>query len=388
MAVPIRSLSSGKQWVCPVFILALLTLGYSREAQGQTRTWTSEMPDSSGRATSLVADNDGNVHISYSDDRANVKYGFRSVTDGHWYTMTIGTTGAISTTIKVDSQGDPHICYTSRKLKYAFLDKKKWQTQDIGTDTSPAQFTCSLAISPDGTPHVAWYKDQNPDGSIFAHLRFARLQDGVWLVRTLDFDAQTGKWSSMTIGRDGNPYVSYDAFVKGDIKVAHWDGKAWHFQIIDSRGIGREGQYNIGMGNSIALDSQGLVHVSYFTESQLRYAHPKENGWAVETVERVNPLSGWASFRSSIALDRKGRPHICYEDAGVVKLASWDGSRWQIQLISERGQEQLRYSSITIDANDTIYVAYRDADDRSLKVAVGRLAATPQTAAAGPESKP
>jgi hypothetical protein len=102
----------------------------------------------------------------------------------------------------------------------------------------------------------------------------------------------------------------------------------------------------------------------------------------------TSPSRNAHQYRSFVVLDKKGFPHISYEDFGAVKYAHWDGDRWRIQLISPSGSVTLRSSCMAIDnKHDTLYISYRDSVDGSLKVAVGQPSATGQESAVKTQEK-
>lgn len=358
-------------------LFALLgTIPASLHAQGWT--WQTETVDKSGKFTSLAVDDDGNLHLSYADGYGSIKYGFRAAATAKWFSMTVDA-GDAYTDLAIDHQGRPHLCYAFRVVKYASFSDSKWLIQPIAPGTGEVSFSCAVALLPDGTPIVSWYKTRNVDNSYYDHLKCAILQDDVWLVRTVDFDLQTGKWHSLTIDAQGVPRMSYDAFVKGDLRYAQWDGKKWQVQVVDARPRSGDVQ-NLGMGNSIVVDPQGQVEISYQDSMALKFAKSKGNRWMVETVDSATGLGSWVGWRTSLALDRQGFPHISYEDAGSLKHAYWDGHRWNTRVVAARGSDGYRYSSLAIDKQDNIYIAYRDPVDGSLKVAVGRPADQSRTA--------
>ena len=357
------------------FLAFWFFLVFPSRALGQTWEWTSETVDASGESISIAADLDGNLHMSYLAGNQMVRYGFRPAHTPRWFTMEIPGTPTegnshMPTRIALDPKGNPHVCLTPGVLKYASFDGKRWSVQQIDPGIGLVSFTCSVAIAPDGTQHVVWYQYGVPGGGYYLHVKHAVLQNGVWMARTIDFEGQTGKWNSISIDAQGMVHATYDSFLKGQLKYALWNGKEWHVSIVDPSGGG-------GMGNSVLVNRDGEAQVSYEHDDKLLYAWQTPTSWKIETVNQISTNGGWLGFRSRQALDPQGNPHIVYEDGGAVEHAFWDGSGWKIQLVSARGLESNRFCDIAIDSEGTIYIAFRDANDGSVKVVVGR----PQTPA-------
>jgi len=362
-------------------ILALLWASSACVARGQDWVWTRETVDTKGVAMSLAADHAGNIHISYGGDDG-LRYGYRSAgSKSQWFTMALGG-GVHYTNIKTDDKNNPHMCATQLglPLRYFHYDKNKWDIQEIAPeDHMSVQFQCSVAVGSDGTPHLAWYR--LPGGFGNNHIRYATLKDGVWLVRTLDFDEQSGKWNWAVVDGSGNPSITYDAFIKGVLKFAHWEGKEWKIQLVDYRGA-HGNDYSLGMGNSLVYDAKGNPHISYYTDTELRFASREGDAWKVETVDSVQPTGAAQDYRTSVQFDRDGVAHISYEDFGALKHAYKVGNQWHIQVIAPRGAKTSRYNSMAIDlAGNIIYIAYQDPVDGSVKVAVGHKSGGSETAA-------
>ena len=368
-----RSLARAAAWL---FFFSVFT----GTVRAQSWTWSYDLIDLPAKFPSLAADSNSNLHISFADSTGALKYGFRPAGSAKWFFMTIDKQlGAFTTGLALDAKDNPHICYTPGIIKYAHFDGKKWQTIQIAKDSGEIGYTCSIAIAKDGTPHLTWYQLSGPTPN-YLHMRYAVLKDGAWLVRTLDFDNETGKWNSMVLDAQSNPLISYSAWYNGELRLAHWNGQKWEINTADSRTRSR-GEFNIGEGNSLILDSGGKPHISFYSEKALKYAHLVGEDWKVETVDQFTWLGGWAHFRSSIVLDKQARPHICYEDAGLLKHAYWDGKQWRIQVLARTGLESLRYETTAIGPDDTIYVAFRDPEDNTLKLATGRPTPENQNAA-------
>jgi hypothetical protein len=362
------------------FVLTLFLLIVAWPAFGQNWQWTIEAVDPDGKSTSLAVDKDGNVHLSYFSAGV-VKYAFRPAQNAHWFTMDIAPGGGyadLPTKIALDPHGNPHICFTPAVLKFASFDGKQWGIQQIDPGSGLIEYSCSISFAPDGIPSVTWYQYSAPDGGYYLHMKHAVLKNGVWMARTVDYEGQTGKWNSVAVDAQGVPHVSYDSFLAGAMKYATWDGKQWSVSVVDSRDLHHGATYNVGMGNSLILNGAGKAGISYEDLETLRYAWQTDTGWRIDVVDHIRTSGRWLGYRSRLAIDPQGNPHIAYEDSGAVKHAYWDGSRWKVQIISPVGSERDRFEDIGIDQQGTIYISYRDALDGSLKVSVGRPQAADQ----------
>ncbi len=361
-----------RAWLA-LFISAFAAHGvFIPKVQAQTWSWHTETIDSAGKFPSLVIDKEGNIHVSYIRAGKGIMYAFRSVSAPRWFPLVIdghGGPDGETTGIALDPQGNPHICFTPGPIKYSSFDGHEWKTEFIGTNTIYLEYTCSVAVSQDGTPHVIWYQTHNPDATYYNHLRYAVKQKGIWLMRTVDLEFETGKWNSIVVDAAGNPHISYSSLAGGELRYATLDSGKWNINIIDSRNMS-DGAFNRGLGSSIILDRDGHPEISYYNDAILKFARKVDGRWKTEIVDHVSGSSGWSGYKSSLLLDSHGIPHICYEDSGAVKHAIWSDNKWLVQLITTGGTES-RWPSMAIGTDDTLYIAFRDAEDNSLKVAIG-----------------
>jgi hypothetical protein len=369
------------------FMLVAVFLA-SGVSHAEERAWnfTPETVDPSTRFTALAVDAQGSVHLAYTTEGDRVRYAFRDIKTTKWFTTEIDARASF-VSIALDSQGNPHLCYTQRTMRYAYWDGKDWHNEEVSPGSGAIAYYCAVAVSAVGVPHVTWYQERTSQDTNYLHMRHAVLDGGEWLAKTIDWDAQTGKWHSMVLDAQGNPRVSFDAFVSGQLKYATWNGSAWAVVPVDSRSGSQ--QPGRGMGNCLVLDSAGNAMISYFQEGALKYARQKEGGgWSIETLASTNPSPTWAGYRSSLALDSKGFPHIVYEDAGTLRHVYWDGKTWKKQLIEPAGAQRLRYGSIAISHDDVIYISFCDHADGSLKVSVGHLALSASEIESGKRPQP
>lgn len=378
-----------KLWITTA---ALLSLFCPLGAEAQTWRWTTEAVDPSAPATftSVAVDHEGNVHVAYAGDGgSSLKYAFRSASGNRWFTMLLDNQlQEFALNLALDPAENPHICYTPRQLKYAYFDGSKWKFEPIAPGQGSIEYNCSILVGPDGTPQVLWYQTRLADGSNYYHLKHGILRDGVWIARTLDFDGEAGKWNSMVLDSEGHLRLAYSVFPPGMLRFKDWDGTTWSPQGGMSAA---DKTVAAGMGNSLVLSPTNQLELSFYEgpldfianhgPTFLRFARYTGTAWSVETVDTVVQHAAWKGYRSTVVLDNKGLPHICYEDGGTLKHAYSDGTHWHVQVVVPRGIEPYLYSAMAIGQDNTLYISYRDTMDGSLKVAIGRNETVESTSA-------
>ena len=117
-----------------------------------------------------------------------------------------------------------------------------------------------------------------------------------WQIETVDSAGDMGLFNSLALDSSGNPHISYFDYTKGVLKYALLNASSWEIETVDSTEFGQVGLYN-----SLALDSSGNPHVSYsyFWFSDLKYAFWNGSSWEIETVDS----EGVVGTHTSLALD-------------------------------------------------------------------------------------
>ena len=313
-----------------------------------------------GKYSSLALDAEGNPHISYHDVTNNdLKYAYCNGSTWHVETVDYSTWLGLYSSLALDPSGNPCISYYDNwdsDLKYAAWNGSAWNTQIV--DPAGGGFT-SLAIDSNGNPHISYFAGANCD------LKYAAWDGSSWRIQTVDSEGWVGEFTSIALDSNGNPHISYYDITKGDLKYASWTGSGWQLQTVDSTG-------DVGWSTSLELDSSDNAHISYLdsTSAQLKYAAWTDLGWDIQIVDSVgnaNFFQNWLNC-TSLALDSNGYPHISYFDGVMsnLKYAWWNGSSWTNQTVDSLFNVGW-CSSLALDSNNRAHISYYDASNGDLR---------------------
>jgi len=95
-----------------------------------------------------------------------------------------------------------------------------------------------------------------------------------WQIQTVDSGGGVGHYTSLALDSAGNPHISYFDDTNENLKYTYHDGAAWQIQTADSGAF-------VGRHTSLALDSGDNPHISYWdysTPRDLKYAFVESPG--------------------------------------------------------------------------------------------------------------
>ncbi|MFB3888040.1 MAG: 6-bladed beta-propeller [Candidatus Bathyarchaeia archaeon] len=170
-----------------------------------------------------------------------------------------------------------------------------------------------------------------------------------WGNRPVDSAANVGQWSSLALDSAGRPHISYYDNSTFDLKYARWNGSAWAVETVDSDG-------DVGRYSSIALDSAGNPRIAYnnVSNGDLKYAkdinpNPNITSWVTEVVDNAGNLG----YGPSLALDSAGNPRIAYNDLSQYSYISQWGT------LGAGNGEFNNTAGIAVDNAGYVYVSDR-----------------------------
>jgi len=182
----------------------------------------------------------------------------------------------------------------------------------------------------------------------------------------------------MGVDSNNNVYISYTAGPNGGTHfLATYDGNSWNsHQMFGTL----TGEWDDVRDTSLAVDSNGKIHIVYYTDDDYDGNTPK----VLRYVTNANP-SGWTTPVTidsstsdigqypSIALDSNNGIHISYYDVGNGNLkygtcssSCTNANNWTMTTVDQTGDVG-QYTSIALDSNNKTYITYHDATNNDLK---------------------
>ena len=261
--------------------------------------WIIQTLDFASGVNSIALDTSGNPCVAYVDfNTGTLKYARWS--GSAWSISTVDASGnvAFSVSLVLKSVDIPCIAYSylyhrgpdRMSLKYATLSGSNWVIETVDETEGLMGGTCSIALNA-GNPCIS-YADQT-----YGDLKYAvKSGPNSWNLQVVDSVGNVGSFSSLAIGKDNLPQISYVDIGYTILKYAKFDGLTWHIQVVDSQG---------GDGTSLALDSNDNPYISYcdIRQSELKYA--KFSGGSIEVVDSMSS----SFFYTSLVLDSYTKIH-------------------------------------------------------------------------------
>jgi|GEM_PF-1066872 len=334
-----------------------------------------------GNYTSITIGSDGLPVISYYD-KTNADLKVAKCADAACSgTPTITTLDSIGVvgqcaSIAIGADGLPLISYcgaTSTVLKVAKCVDAACNvgTPTINTLDSDHNWS-SLAIGTDGLPVISYHSGYpNYDLKVAKCVNAAC--SGTPTITTLDSAGIVGYYPSIIIGTDGLPVISYYDNTNHTLKVAKCANAACGgpptITTLDRAG-------DVGMSTSITIGADGLPVISYYDNTNHTLKVAKCANAACGGTPTITTLdsAGDVGRDTSITIGADGLPVISYYDYtnGDLKVAKCANAACTgtptITTLDSAGDVG-QACSITIGADGLPIISYYDATNKTLKVA-------------------
>jgi hypothetical protein len=302
------------------------TIRYSKEARGGYSTTTLDTISAVGEYVSVAIGMDGFPVMAYYAGGSADNLVFAKCNDmacGTWTTTSVDTVGDVGqeTSIAIGSDGFAVITYRNVTKSALVLAKcnnltcTSVATSTVDTGTNVGRYS-SVTIGADGIPVSSYYKGT----SGVQNLMFARCSNvscSSISTSTLDTVGDTGKSTSIAIGSDGYPVMSYYDVTGGKANVAKCSDincSSFSTSTFDTSATPSS-------PSAIAIGTNGYPVIVYYTFSSgdLRFVQCNNISCSSSSTSTLD-TAGDVGFYASLAIGTNGFPIISYYDGDAASL--------------------------------------------------------------------
>ena len=343
---------------------------------GEAGDWQEHFIARPANDLDLAVDQAGRLHLAYQDiHHKDLIYATNAGGDWQFFTVDeVGNVGAHAS-LGVDSAGHAHIAYydqTHKNLKYATNAFGFWSASAVDTPGDMGQ-NVDLAVDNDDFVHLA-YRDNTNSG-----LKYATNAGGPWQKTTIEQTPEPGGEISLAVDASGLVHISYfckTSWLFGALRYATNAVKRGPVDQMDDWAITQlaAGDGNVGTYNSIALDENGAVYISYYWEDtaifpnrfMLKMVTNRAGGWHYHTVDdpgwfSMDVYSKVVGLHNAIAVDGEEQAHVIH---GVDRLEY--GLRYVAENGGEWDKSEVKYTSrvchepaLVVDQDGHAHISYQ-----------------------------
>lgn len=231
----------------------------------------------------------------------------------------------------------------------------------------------AIVSGADDLPLLAYYDETLGDLKVAKCLEPSCV--GRVTTATVDREDSVGSYVAMVIDREGLPVLSYLDATSGDLKVARCGtpdcSGAATITRLDTEGV-------VGLFTSIAIGDDGLPVISYLDRERCALKVAKCNDPACsggdEAISTIDK-KGCVGLFSSLAISGDGTPVIAYYDSNRGRLkvakcvdAACTGGKAKISIVDESVSVG-SFATVAIGADDLPLISYYDHSNGDLKLA-------------------
>jgi hypothetical protein len=229
---------------------------------------------------------------------------------GSWIVEVINTAVGAENFINIalDETDMPHVCFYSSNgsLIYSYLNGTTWTSEEVDANGNAGLY-CSIGVMPIlNWPSIAYYCSTDRT------LKFARKENGVWVIRVVDASGDVGRNGNLALDPSGRPFICYQhASEPAEIglRIAWLNPDGWTTINLSENNIN-------GYDISMEIDEFGTIHISYRDYQHVYYAWYNGVSWGIN-----NAIAGTdANGMTSISVDNDRNPSIVFWDGADLKF--------------------------------------------------------------------
>ncbi|MCK4443137.1 MAG: hypothetical protein KAW09_01240 [Thermoplasmata archaeon] len=205
----------------------------------------------------------------------------------------------------------------------------------------------SVASDSMNAPHVI-YSD-----TLRGALTYAHREEGKWETMIVDNSGVAGSWNDLELGSDNHPRAVYESTDPHELRFAQLDSGKWMIESVHTGAIYRDASLELS-------ERTNEAHIAFRTEDSgvLYYGQKLEGNWRLEVV-------GEGYYGCSLALDPNGVPHVSYFDSvmSTIVHAYRVGDSWIKNVVSRASSEWQTRTSIDVSPAGSVHIVFADSGE-------------------------
>lgn len=246
------------------------------------------------------------------------------------------------------------------------LDPSLIPTATLTTTLAGSGGYIHVTTGADGLPFITY---QSPVRDLMA-IHCENLECTATTISNLDSTGEVGSYPSVMVGADGLPLISYFDYTNGNLKAAHCQNMTCTTATI--RTVDNSAD-NVGWESSVTLGADGLPFISYYdhTNGNLKVAHCHDSGCAATTITTLDSVGDVGEY-TAVALGVDGLPVIAYGDdtqdlTKVAHCQNRECTSADFAIVDTQGNPS--GTSLAIGVDGLPLIAYYDVVNLNAKVA-------------------
>jgi hypothetical protein len=271
--------------------------------------------------------------------------------------------------LAIDKNDLPHINYHNHTFQdqiHLYLTDTGW-IEDRIKDPGHDGWDNSIKIDANNNVHTS---SIDPSGFGGDGVEYAYLNGSNWQVEAIGSGPiMYANTTSLAIDKQSNPHITYYDDSTQDLMYATKEMGNWSISIVDSAG-------NVGQFSSLVLDSLDVPTISYYQHlydsiGVIKIAVWKNSIWNITNIDSLDHVFiGFSGARNmtSLTLDSQMNPHLTYSDEKILKYTKWDGSNWQREKIVDVSNTSTvlgHLTSLQLDTEGYVHVCYYEVTNKT-----------------------
>jgi hypothetical protein len=341
-----------------------------------------------GKYASLAVDANNALYVSYFDTNGYLRYATNK--SGSWdKQQVVPSVYAAGTAIALNSSGNPQINFyynassSNKGIRNTNFNGSAWSTPSNilpGTNYTPTSDASTSIFHKSGYTYMTFVKS----GSLMYAKNTAANQYTSWNSTTLDSNSGSGLNNSIVV--DSSGYVHAVGFNSSNNTLYYYTNSSGSFVRSTVEGPSSN---TLGKWCSLAIDSTNTLHVAFMETNgsplsngiRYRYKSPGSSWSSEQFVADAGTAGGYATLE----VDSIGKVHISYyyytgSGNGKLRYATNLTGAWTSEDVdAPSGTTVGNYSSLAVDSDETVSIAYYDASNSALKIATRKAITTAPT---------